>query len=594
MKKIAVGILAFAVWGALVLCFSLLWGGSGADMTLSRSYTPDKASVETVKQIDNPLFFRLFISDKLASYDPESYNYAAYVTAMLSGYQKLSPDKIRLEVVRVKAWSSEAKKADKAGIYAVPYNDGYIYFGLQISDDNQSYSIPRLISGRRPYFENDINRILRRFIEKEKTTVGIVSPEIPLFEATEKHKIWSLAEELSADYKLVGVSEKAPYIPGEIKVLLVLNPNRLPPLFVYALDQYLMRGGKLVIFVDPYSEAAHFYRGYPPLGKSDVTPLLKEWGIVYDENLVVGSPSRALKVAGGFRYPLWFFTTGRNNETLHFRSSGSLGIDAKDRLKYEVLAVSPQDAGTVKASSLRYASKKKAAERFKGQNQTYNLAVKVSGDFVSHYSEGYFDGSEHEKDIPPFVFVSQPGASLTVIADSDFFSDDSWALSGDEKNPFYGAEPYADNAEFVLKLVGELAAENSSVPFAAAYPKHVDTSTVAEQIAAPVAAEAERERNELDDKNKELRRQIEELNELLFDADTGSALQYRRQIADLEKRLGENNARLDDLELMLNYRTQAAVNKQLWLNIIIYPTMLILLIAGLCFRRRLNNLKKSK
>ena len=187
MKKVAVGILAFVVWGALVLCCSLLWGGSGADMTLSRRYTPDKASVETVKRIDNPLFFRLFVSDKLASYDPESYNYAAYVTAMLSSYQKLNPDKIRLEVVRVKAWSSEAKKADKAGVYAVPYSDGYVYFGLQIGDGRQSYSIPRLIPGRRPYFENDINRSLLRYIEKEKTTVGIVSPEIPLFEITEKH-----------------------------------------------------------------------------------------------------------------------------------------------------------------------------------------------------------------------------------------------------------------------------------------------------------------------------------------------------------------------------------------------------------------------
>lgn len=594
MKKIAVGFLAFVVWMGTVLCCSRLFGGVGADMTSSRRYTPDEAAAATVMQIEKPLFFRLFVSDKLASYSTESYNYAAYVTAMLSSYQKLNPEKIRLEIIRVKALSAEARRAEEAGIEAVPYKGGVVYFGLQISDGSQNYQIAGLIPGRRPYFESDVNWILRRFIEKERTTVGIVSPEIPLSADTGKSKIWSLAEELAADYRLVGVSEKTPYIPGEIKVLLVLNPNRLPPLFVYALDQYLMRGGKLAVFVDPYSEAAHFYHGYPPQGKSDITPLLAEWGIAYDEKTVVGSLGSALKVAGGFYYPLWFFADGREKERLHFRTPGCLEINAKDRLTYEVLAASPQDAGTVEASALRYASKKDAAERFRGKGKSCNLAVEVRGDFVSHYSGGYFDGSEHEKDIPPFVFVSQPGASLTVIADSDFFSDDAWALSGDEKNPFHGAEPYADNAEFILNLVGRLAAGDSVPPFAAVSPKHVDTATIAERIAAPFAAAAEKEYNELNERQKELRRQIAENKDLLFGADAGSGLQYRSRIAELEKQMRENAGRLERLNLTLNYRTQAAVDRQLWLNVVIYPAALLLLIAGMCFWRRRINLKKSK
>lgn len=594
MKKIAVGVLAFAVWIVINLSIGWIFGGYNWDITSSRNYTLDKASEETVLRLDKPVSFRLFVSDKLDSYNVESYNYAAYVTAILSQYQKINPQKIHFEIIRVKDWAPEAKQAEKAGIKAVPYENTHIYFGLQISSDGHQYRIAELIPGRRPYFENDINRILRRFITEEKYTVGIVSPEIPLLTKSNRQKLWSLFDELAMDYKFVHVSEDAPYIPQEIKVLLVLAPNQLPPLFVYALDQYLMRGGKLVVFVDPYSEVSHFYRGYPPLGNSNIRKFLEEWGIIYDYNRIVGSFSGALKVSGGIHYPLWFFTSGQGYKRLHFRTAGSLAIEAKDGLKYEVLLSSPEDAGTINAGLLRYASKKEAAKQFKGQNQSYNLAVKVSGEFISGYTHGYFDGTEYEKDIPPFFFVSQPDASLTVIADSDFVSDDSWAVSGDESNPVYGAEPYADNAEFILKLIDSLITEGEDNAIPVAYPKYSDEATIAQYIAEPLIAASEQQREELTVKHNKLRRQIAEIKDLMFGADAGSSLQYRRQIDELEQQDKESLSDLDYLERLLNYQTEIVINRLLWLNIIVYPLSLLMLISGFCFLLRRVNLRRNK
>lgn len=594
MKKFAVGFLAFAVWIITNLSCGWLVGGYNWDVTFLRSYTLDEASTETAKRIDKPLSFKLFVSDKLASYSVDSYNYAAYITEILSRYQKLNPQNIRLEIIRTKAWSPEAKQAENAGIKAVQYDGIPVYFGLQAGDGNRFEHIAELIPERRPYLENDINRILRRFITKEQDTVGIVSSEIPLFAEGNKNKLWSLIDELAADYKLINVSEKAPYIPQEIKVLLVLNPNKLPPLFVYALDQYLMRGGNLVVFVDPYSEIDHFYRGYPPQSHSNITWLLKEWGIVYDNNKIVGSSGGALKIAGGLHYPLWFFASGQGYGRLHFRTPGSLAVDAKDGLNYNILVSSPADAGIIDTSLLRYASKKDAVEHFKGLNQSYNLAVKVSGDFVSGYTQGWFDGTEYEKDIPPFVFVSQPGASLTVVADSDFVSDDAWAVSGDVENPFFGTEPYADNAEFILRLIDNLITEGKGDAFPVAYPKHDDDSTIVQHIAEPLITASEYQRNELMAQHNELNRQIAEIKDLMFGADSGSSLQYRRRIKELEKKGKTCTEQLDYLKHMLNSQTENAINRLLWLNLIAYPLTLILVIFVICSLLRHVYLRRSK
>lgn len=592
MKKMAVGVLAFVVWVAATLCCSRLFGGYGWDATFAHRYTLDKASVETVVRIKKPLVLRLFVSGNLSLYNAESQDYVAYVTAVLAQYQKLNPQKIRLEIVRVKPLSPEAEQAVKAGLKVLRYGDARGFFGLQVSGNGHQEHIAELIPERRPYLENDINRILRRFLADEKKTVGIVSAEIPLYSTGEKYKPLSLVDELAVDYKLVNVSEKAPYIPQDIKVLLILNPNKLPPLFVYALDQYLMRGGKLVVFVDPYSEISHFYHGYPPQSYSNINRLLEEWGIVYDSGRIVGSFGSALNVGDGLHYPLWFFTAGQGYERLHFRTPGSLTINAKDGLDYTVLAASPADAGTIDAALLRYASKKTAVESFKGKNQTYNLAVTVKGEFVSAYTQGWFDGTEYEEDIPPFVFVSQSGASLTVVADSDFFSDDSWSVSEDENNPFYGTKPYADNAEFILGLVDELVYGESALPVAG--PKHQDASTIAQRIAEPIIISSERERNELTAEHNQLRRQIAEIKDLMFGADAGSGLQYRRQIEELKKQDKYITERLDYLNQKLNSQTEAAVDRQLLLNIAVYPSVLLLLIAGICFFLRGANLRRCK
>ena len=86
--------------------------------------------------------------------------------------------------------------------------------------------------------------------------------------------------------------------------------------------------------------------------------------------------------------------------------------------------------------------------------------MRAKGKFTSNYTQGYFYDTEFSEQIPPFEFFAQPESELAVIADSDFVSDDAWALESDENNPVFGTVPYADNAEFILRLLKSMLADN--------------------------------------------------------------------------------------------------------------------------------------
>ncbi len=580
-KKYLLFLVAFLVWLSSMLAIGRLFGGSVLDFSAEKFYTLDNVSVENAKSISKPLNFRLYLSDNLSSYNRELYNYAGYVIAILGQYQKQNP-LIKFEIVRIKPYSAEAKIAEEAGVLAQSYEDEYIYFALQIFDDKQSHIIPQIIPERRPYFENDVNRILANMINPQKEIVGFLSPETQIFSPEKRDKSWTLIDQMAQHYKLLDVPLTAPYIPADIKVMVLLNPRVLPPRFLYMLDQYVMGGGKLLVFVDPYSEIDHFYKGYPPHSDTNITKLLNNWGIKYDNTKVVGSYSKSIRIAEGLQYPLWFFVSAHGMEKLHFRTAGALEINPQENLKYEVMLQTPSDGGEIKSESLRYSNKKLAIEHYQNKQQKYNLAVKVSGEFLSSYTEGYFDDSEQKETIPPFIYVSSPKAAVVVVADSDFVSDDSWALYSNKDNIIYGTAPYADNAEFVLSLIDNLLNENQKIY----HPKYFDTSNIAAEIVRPLIMENAQLKAQLENAINNEKKNISKLKTFISISDKGKAIKYRQQLAESEEKLQKYNSEMERLNNLNIHKTKQTLNMIIVINLIVLPIFASMLIAILLFIRR--------
>lgn len=590
-KTVLIFLMVLLAWMAINLCCGRFFGGTNWDVTATKRYTSDELLKKLVSEVQEPVLFRVYVSDNLKLYSRESYAYAGYVTDMLKQYQSINPQNIKLEVVKVKPYSNEAKMAESAGIKAIPFRDEYVYLGLQILKGDKQRVISELKSGREVYFENDISRVLTYFMDEEKPIVGIVSLEMSIFEASEKKKNWSLMDELKEKYRFMQVTGDTVYIPQEVKVLMVLDPKELSSTFLYALDQYLMRGGKLIVFVDPYSEIEQFYKGYPPQRRENISSLLQQWGIGYDSGKVVGSFTQAVYVDGGFRYPLWFFVDENGNQKLHFRSSGALEIlphDDRD-VKYEILLRSPADAGVIAAESLRYAPKRNIVDRFKGENKIYNLAIRARGRFLSNYKHGLYDGTEYENVMPPFTAMASEEATLVVVADSDFVSDDAWVIESDDENPIYGAVPYADNAMFVVSLIDDLLQEDGSQSIRMKL-KRSNHKNIVEVVSEPLSEVYVKKQSELKTKYNLLQEQLREVNALSKIANGAKKIEYRKEVDSLEHSLQKVSNELKRSTSEFE-RVIARKIKFLLLINLLCPLIILLMIMSLVGWRRKCNLR---
>ena len=595
MKKNGIVLLAFLIWIVANLGFGWVFGGMSADMTANAEYTLSDTSRSVAENVKSPVDFTLYVSDNLSSYSRRHYRYAGYVTEILSQYQKNNTDNISLDIIRFAPFTAEAREAEKKGIKAVSYNNEYVYFGLEVASGKQSRIISALLPERQPYFESDINRILRDFQFEKKPIIGVMSPEIQLFEKTKRSKIWSLFEEMLKDYRLFKVTDELLYIPPQIEVLLVLDPQKLEPLTLYSLEQYLLAGGKVIMFMDPYSEIEHFYRGYPPQGTTNLGGMLRNWGIIYNPKYVVGNAATAMQTEDGTSYPLWFMTATENYKKLSFHSAGSFAIDPVKGLEYEVLIKTPENSGRMETANLRYSTRKGAAKYFKNENQVYNLAVKITGDFLSEYDDSLAIAVSNNGDMPPFLPISVGGSELVLIADSDFASNEGWVVTDDEKNPIYGSTPYADNAEFILSLVDAMTEKYKDFP-ATSLPKYTDDNNIIKYITRPLADAVREERNGLINDYEDSQKALKEAERLAVNKefDAGSGLQYRQIIDDMRNIVEESKSQLDFVDKILVREIEKSLRNIFILNLLVCPLIILLLLFGICFVSRKINLKRLK
>ena len=258
MKRRSAILLAGALLALLFvianLLVSRLVGGRQLDATASGRYTLTEESLKTVAALRQPVTIRLYVSEKLQSAWDELGAHAARTTAFLARCVLAAPDKIRLEIRRIKPFSDMEKQAVSEGMLPFPENEEELYFGLKvIAADGRSALIPALKPERRALLESDLNRILHGLNEERKVKIGVFSPRLPFSPDGKGSAFASLAALLQEYYEVFEIPAGSSLVPQDISVVLALDPGRLPPVFAYALDQYVMRGGKVVFLVDPYS-----------------------------------------------------------------------------------------------------------------------------------------------------------------------------------------------------------------------------------------------------------------------------------------------------------------------------------------------------
>ena len=164
-------------------------------------------------------------------------------------------------------------------------------------------------------------------------------------------------------------------IPADISTLLVAHPAGFPDKVQYAIDQFVMRGGHAIVFVDPLAETLTM--GSQGLGdpndksSSNLPALFKAWGIDYDASKVVTDAELAQQVqvggAGGapqvVDYIAWLRATPANFaagdpitgnlQQLNIATAGALKASQGATTKFTPLISSSSNAALVDATLVR-------------------------------------------------------------------------------------------------------------------------------------------------------------------------------------------------------------------------------------------------
>jgi ABC-type uncharacterized transport system involved in gliding motility auxiliary subunit len=283
---------------------------------------------------------------------------------------------------------------------------------------------------------------------------------------------WIIGAQLRELFDVRTIAADATALPAGLDALMIVQPKGLSPALSYAIDQYLVGGGRALLCVDPDSQlesAAGPAAAFAGADKSSTfEPMLSAWGVGYDPRQAVGDLEHALLVgnpAGGqpVRH-LGFAGLGEGSlakgdvittslGTINFATPGYLEPRKVDGVSFEPLVTTGTESGPIPVERLALAATPDSLrEGFKPTGKRYVVAARLSGLLPSAYPAGP----------PAGVTAAQPhraratqAANVVVVADTDFLADMLWVRTGNLYGERY-AEPWANNGDFVLNALDNL------------------------------------------------------------------------------------------------------------------------------------------
>ena len=466
------------------------------DLTQGKIYTLSSGTRQVLRDLKEPVTLRLFYSRKLGSTVPTYGSYADHVREMLRDYASLSKGKVKLEFYDPEPFSDTEDRAMAYGLQGVPLDQSgsQIYFGLagtNLEDDQRT--IPFFQADRERFLEYDLTKLIYELSNPKRSVVGVMS-SLPLDGDPRQMMMtqgrgpggqpYAASVLLRQTNTVKTVPTDAQVIDPDIQVLLVAEAQNLSPATLYAIDQFVMRGGKLMAMVDPWSETMASMpspTGMPPDDThSDLKKLFDAWGIQFDPMKVVGDLTGAWRVRAGngdqqgvVNYVAWFnIRDGINHndpatadlQQVTVASSGFLSKAPKASIDFTPLLTTSSQSGLIPLDELKIPDPAKVLAGFKVEGGPRVIAARVHGILKSAFSgpPPLAAGQKRPANFPAYIAQTKEPANMVVVADSDILADRFWVHMSD----FFGqqtATPFSDNGPFVANLIGTLAGSDALI-----------------------------------------------------------------------------------------------------------------------------------
>lgn len=594
---IALAFLAFNLFSSLSL------SGARLDLTEQKLYTISSGTEQILAELDKPVELHFFYSDAASKDLPALRTYAKRVEEMLKAYQREAGDKLKLKIIDPEPFSAEEDQAAEFGLQGIPLEQGgdSIYFGLAGKNaEGQTQVIPFFALDQEEFLEYELSRLVQSLAKPERPVVGVLSGlqvngGFDMM-ARQPTPAWMVMEEVRQLFQIESLKRDVDLIPEKVSVLLLIHPKQLPEQTLYAIDQFVLRGGKLLAFVDPFSEADTQAEmpGEMVIDKaSDLEPLFKAWGLRMVPDQVLGDGSYAMSVSMGqdqrpVRHAAWLSLpkhaldaediSTAALESITVATAGILEPLEGAKTRFTPLMRSSQYAMPLDAK--RFGMLQNPEELIRELNPTgerYTLAARISGPAQSAYPdgiEGHKDGLKQADNI-----------NVIVMADTDLLTDRMWVRVQD----FFGQripQPWADNAGFAINALDNLAGSEALISV-----RSRGRFTRPFEVVEEIQREAEVQFRE---KEQALQAQLadteQKLAALQQNQDPSKALELTpEQQAAVQQFVQQKLAirkELRDVRYQLNADIEALGGKLKLLNIALMPLLLTLGALGLWLWRR--------
>ena len=608
------GVVAMAI---ILIAFNVVAGAfkERIDLTKEKAFTLSQGTRAILNKLDTPIKIRFYCTQAEPSAETVYLRtYAKHVEDLLAEYKQVAKGKLTIEKYDPQPDSDAEDSARLDGVEGQMLRNGEkFYLGLAVVQLDEKESIPFLDPNRERLLEYDLSRAITRVGTPDKPVVGIMSP-LPVFGmpsnpmmmrmGQQGQQPWVIVNELKSDFNVQRVAMDVDKIDDNVKLLLVIHPRDITDKAQFAIDQFVLRGGKLIAFLDPLpmmdTKEQNEMLGSMPNTGSSLDKLLKAWGLSFDTSKVVADMNFKMQLGGRNGQPqdapavMAVTGEGLNSDDIVTSQidnvwlpyAGAFTGTPVAGLKETVLLKSTKDSQLVDGF-MAHLSGENVMKEFKPSGTQYALAVRLTGKFKTAFPSGApedkkedvtKDGDKKDTDKKPeekkpddSLKESKQDSTVILVGDADMLYDrvalqPVQTLFGTAYSPANGNLTFCQNAVEQLTGDNNLIAVRSRATVARPF-----TRVKAMEAAANEKFQSEIKR--LEDGASEAQRKINELQQEKKDKDQRFILspEQSAELANLRKQEVETRKHLKQVQKDLRKEVVSLQTTVKWLNILAVP-----------------------
>ena len=608
------------------------------DCTQEHLYTLADGTKQILQELDTPVTLRLYFSKDVAQMPPRLSTYAERVQDLLKEYEQNARGNLEVTKLNPTPDSDAEDSANLDGVTGQPMGSfgagDTLFLGLAVSCLDTTVALPFLSPDREDLLEYDITRAIYRVQHAKKVKIGVLSslpimgrqvpPQMMMqMPNASQQPPWQVITELKRDFEVVEVQPDLETVDSDISVLMLVHPKDLKDKALYAIDQFVLRGGKVLAFLDPMSMVETQSQQQQPMqmmppGASTLGKLMQAWGVTMDTEKLVADTQFMARIrrradAPPESMPLVLQLTAAaidpsdpatgQLDNLLFIFGGSLSGDGAAGLTKTVLLKTSESVQALE-KFMAQGAPDRILRDFKSLEVPQALAVRLTGKFKTAFPDGKpkeddaakGDAKKDEaKESPPPVAGLKEGtvdSAVILVADSDMIFDNFCV----ERGNFLGAsfaQPINDNLAMVQNMVEQLSGDSRLIGIRSRGAIRRPLEAISK-----LQARAERQWQDqiksLEDELQEARTKVGELQRAKGEGSDRAFIskETTEAIKKFRQKEAEANKQLKLVRKQLRRDIDFLENAVTWTNILAMPALVALCGVGLALVQRRKMVRK--